>query len=85
MNSVYLGLSRYSRALRGWRFSVVKKRLVSLLRSLKARSRLVVKFFLASSRLAVNRCGTGPSKLSLSNKFVVRGHSAKSTVATAPL
>jgi hypothetical protein len=33
----------------------------------------------------VNRRGTGPSKLSLSNRFVVRGHSAKSTVATASL
>jgi hypothetical protein len=33
----------------------------------------------------VNRRGTGPSRLSLSNKFVVRGHSAKSTVATASL
>jgi hypothetical protein len=64
---------------------VVKNRLVSLLRSLKARSRFVVKFFLASSRFAVNRRGTGPSKLSLSNKFVVRGHSARSTVATASL
>ena len=63
----------------------MKNRLVSLLRSLKARSRFVVKFFLASSRLAVNRRGTGPSRLSLSNKFVVRGHSAKSTVATASL
>ena len=72
-------------ACRGWRFSVVKNRFVRRDRSLYARSRLVVKFFFASSRFAVKSRGTGPSRLSQSKRSAVRDHSSRRQVATASL
>jgi hypothetical protein len=72
-------------ACSGWRFSAMNILPVMREMSLWARSRFVVKLSLASSRLLTKRRGTGPSRLSQSNRSVDRGHSARRQVATASL
>ena len=64
---------------------MAKNLAISFERSLWARSRFVVKSRCASSTSDVKRRGTGPSRLSQSNREASRGHSASSTVATASL